>query len=238
MTGIDAIVVVVPAHNEADWIGDCLAALRRAVRRVRINVRVRVVLDACTDDTADRLPAWVAARQVDFRNVGAARAYGFSGLDRLPADGTWLASTDADSEVPLDWLVAQLDSAAEHDLFVGTVRVEDSPDRLPGLLAEHDLGYDLEPGHRHVHGANLGVRLSAYRDLGGFPPIRVHEDVELVRTALDAGLPIDWSNAAPVLTSARRSTRAPGGFAAALDALEERLRAEQRRRPLSSEGGR
>ncbi|PFG68512.1 glycosyltransferase family 2 protein [Enemella evansiae] len=242
MTGIDAMVVVVPAHNEADWLATCLASVQRAVRRVRIPVRVRVVLDACQDATAAQVPRWVHSLEVQYRNVGAARAVGFADLLEAPevespGRRTWLSCTDADSEVPADWLVAQLDSAAAgHDLFVGTVRVDDWSGRAPGLLAQHDLGYDLQPGHRHVHGANLGVRLSAYRSLGGFKPLRVHEDVELVRAAVDAQLPVDWSDAAPVLTSARRSTRAPGGFAAALDALEEQLRFEERH-PLSTEGG-
>lgn len=221
------MVVVVPAHNEAELIGGCLTALQEAIRRVRVPVRVRVVLDACQDGTAERLPDWVEPLTVQCRTVGAARAYGFADLDQAPGERTWLATTDADSQVPPGWLAAQLTSAAGHDLFVGTVRVADWTERPAGLIASHELGYQQRSGHRHVHGASLGVRLSAYRSLGGFGPLPVHEDVELVRAAVAAGLPIDWSAAAPVLTSARRTNRAPGGFAGALNALEEQLCTDQ-----------
>src|SRR5699024_7601881 len=81
-------------------------------------------------------------------------------------------------------------------------------------------GYHPGPGHRHIHGANIGISARAYRQLGGFDPLPVHEDVQLVRRAQAAGLTVAWSTAAPVMTSARRTARAPGGFAGHLAATE------------------
>ena len=81
-------------------------------------------------------------------------------------------------------------------------------------------GYLPGPGHRHIHGANIGISARAYRQLGGFDPLPVHEDVHLVRRAQEAGLTVAWSTAAPVTTSARRTARAPGGFAGHLSATE------------------
>ena len=46
-------------------------------------------------------------------------------------------------------------------------------------------------GHEHVHGANLGFTLAAYRAVGGFPHLPVHEDVELVRALRRLGRPVD-----------------------------------------------
>ena len=42
----------------------------------------------------------------------------------------------------------------------------------------------------------------------------------VVRRAQEAGLTVAWSTAAPVMTSARRTARAPGGFAGHLAATE------------------
>lgn len=52
VAGVERVLVVVPAHNEQDLLGECLSALQRAVRAVPIPTEVVVVLDACTDATA------------------------------------------------------------------------------------------------------------------------------------------------------------------------------------------
>jgi cellulose synthase/poly-beta-1,6-N-acetylglucosamine synthase-like glycosyltransferase len=84
------------------------------------------------------------------------------------------------------------------------------------LWIAHHLRAD---GHRHVHGANLGIRASALAGLGGWSPLVSGEDVELAARARDAGLVIRRSGAAPVVTSARLDGRAPDGFAAYLRRL-------------------
>ena len=55
---IELIGVVVPASNERQLIGACLDALARARTHLRrhvdgVDVRTIVVLDSCTDGTAD-----------------------------------------------------------------------------------------------------------------------------------------------------------------------------------------
>ncbi|OYO21257.1 glycosyl transferase family 2 [Enemella dayhoffiae] len=218
---VSEIVVVVPAHDEEELIGYCLAALRRAVDAVGVPVRVRVVLDDCRDATARLLPTWVEPVLCSVRNVGRARALGFTGLRTHPR--AWFATTDADSEVPIDWLLAQLDSGRDHDVFVGTVRVTDWHRRAGGTADRYAANYHPVVGHEHVHGANLGISARAYHRLGGFEPRSLREDVALVAAAEKVGLSIDRSAAAPVVTSARRSARTPGGFAATLDRLEAQL---------------
>ncbi|MEK6291641.1 MAG: glycosyltransferase family 2 protein, partial [Paraburkholderia tropica] len=49
------IGVVIPAHNEASWLGRCLFAAALAARHVELmgeSVCIVVVLDSCTDDSA------------------------------------------------------------------------------------------------------------------------------------------------------------------------------------------
>jgi hypothetical protein len=47
------IVVVIPAHDEADRLPACLASVAAPADAVEFPVTVLVVLDACTDDSED-----------------------------------------------------------------------------------------------------------------------------------------------------------------------------------------
>lgn len=59
-------VVIVPAHDEEERIGRCLAALASQVEVGPEEFEIVVVLDACTDDTA----AVVASTRADLRVDG------------------------------------------------------------------------------------------------------------------------------------------------------------------------
>jgi len=149
--------------------------------------------------------------QIDKRKVGAARA---SGADRLVRLGVrWLAFTDADTEVSPEWLVQQL--ALGVDVVCGSVAVDDwSPHAgHAGLLRTHfSENYNDRDGHRHIHGANLGVSAAAYLEAGGFESVPCHEDVYLVAALERIGARFAWSAAPRVITSARTNARARGGF--------------------------
>lgn len=212
---VDEVVVVVPAHDERNLLPGCLVALRKAARRCPLPVRLVVVLDSCSDGTADVLGPDVLAVPVAHRNVGAARAAGFAAA-RTSARA-WLACTDADTVVSPTWLVDQLARGA--DVVVGTVRVRDWSGHPDGLRARYERSYSDADGHRHVHGANLGISAAAYAHLGGFAPLRAHEDVDLVARAVAAGMTVDWTSGVVVHTSARTTGRAPDGFAAHLQGL-------------------
>lgn len=153
--------------------------------------------------------------------VGAARSAGVDAAAEWAgsAGSLWVANTDADSEVPGDWLLGQVAAAtAGHELVVGTVHP------LPGDLSAAELAtwwsrHSLNDGHDHVHGANLGFSLAAYRSVGGFLPLQVHEDVCLVAALREAGVSAIAPGGLGVRTSGRRRARAPDGFAAYLDSL-------------------
>jgi len=215
---IEAVVIVVPVHDEAALLDRCLRALAMAVSAVDIPCEVRIVLDACTDGSAS-----VAARHpfpvvhLAGGAVGAARASGIhramANLAHLPPDRVWIANSDADSVVPANWLRDQLDSAeAGADVVVGTVRpdFDDLSPRHRQLWLETHI-----PGlpNGHTHGANLGLRASTYLAAGGFTPVGEHEDVHLVDACRRIGASIVASDAAEVLTSGRFVGRTPGGYA-------------------------
>jgi cellulose synthase/poly-beta-1,6-N-acetylglucosamine synthase-like glycosyltransferase len=229
---IERVAVVVPAADEIERIGSCLHSIRRACATLpgllgrRVVTDVVVALDACTDGTAQFVASCtgVASVAVTARRVGVTRQAGSEyALARAAVAGiaperVWLASTDADSRVPADWLVHQLSRADDGaDLVLGTVcpdrELDDSARTL--WFARHQLN----EGHPHVHGANLGIRGSALRAVRGWPPAASGEDVELVARVRAGGGRIDRISTGRVITSARREGRAPAGFSSYLREL-------------------
>lgn len=231
--------VVVPAHDEAELIGRTLDSLRSAAAAARIAPRIVVVADACTDSTAAIAHrSGVEVVEIDAHSVGAARRAGFEHiLDRprtpaapdsrdhptISAGGAlWLATTDADSTVPRTWFSRHLAyRASGADLVAGTVVLEPGPAVDPlreRWTSEYSL--KIEAGrHHHIHGANLGFTAQAYRALGGFNALALHEDVDLVRRAAATGLSVVWALDVPVTTSRRTHGRSPGGFSDDLKAM-------------------
>lgn len=221
---IRRIAVVVPAADEEADIANCLFALRlskQALHRSRgdVVVHVLVVLDRCRD----RTPAIVAqfaevqALTTTARCVGMARRIGAQAAlaGGGQANGLWLASTDADSQVPQTWLsriVAEAQSGAE--VILGTV-----PPGI-GLPARLDTAWcdrhQASEGHPHVHGANLALRADAYISLGGWA-MSSGEDVDLAKRTSHRR--VSRTAAIPVTTSVRRNARAPHGFSSYLRSL-------------------
>lgn len=223
------ILVVVPVRNEERLLPACLSALARAAGRVEVPVRVQLVLDACTDGSADVPTSNVGVMQVDERNVGAARALGFAHAGANCAAETWFATTDADSEVDDRWLQTQLEYAhAGNDVVAGIVGVRSWADHAATTRQRYEQEYGTGDGHGHVHGANLGFRADTYWRVGGFRQLRTGEDVDLVARMAAGGARIAWAEDVRVTTSARRVGRAPQGFAAHLRRLENTYRAESR----------
>lgn len=229
---IDAVGVVVPAHDEAALLPRCLAALDRALAALPAELArfAVVVLDACRDASAAIATGWAGADRaviaIDARNVGAARAAGMRHvLAALTAERAriWLATTDADSEVPPGWLVEQLRFArGGAEAVAGSIQVTDWNGYPIGFGERFVQLYEpagSDDHHGHVHGANLGVRADAYLEAGGFASLATGEDHALWR-ALQAR-PRVSTRALAVTTSARRAARAPDGFSGFLRALDE-----------------
>ncbi|MDO9402848.1 MAG: glycosyltransferase [Polaromonas sp.] len=209
------IGVVVPAHNEEKYIAATLRALQRAAASPRLKeaVRIVVVLDACTDGTGEIARSLgVHTLQTRAGNVGVARAAG--ARHALDAGARWLAFTDADTLVHPDWLAEQLSHAS--DAVCGTVAVDDWSGYESAMRQHFEDTYTDADGHRHIHGANLGVSAEAYLRAGGFQPLASSEDVALVHALERSGSSITWSASPRVVTSARMDFRAPAGFGATL----------------------
>jgi len=221
----DGVVVVVPAHDEELLIGAALDAVRVAAARIapQVPTSVVVVANGCTDRTAElAAAAGATVLELATANVGAARAAGFAwALDRhvRRTGRLWVATTDADSRVAPDWLVAQLDAAAAGaEAYLGTI-VLDPADRalFAGWIAEYAAAFEAPDRHGHVHGATMGMWAQTYRRAGGFRALVESEDADLVTRLLAHGTRIAWDATCPVTTSSRLAARAPSGVARDLE---------------------
>ena len=116
--------VVVPARDEEDLIGACVAALAHQTGVARDAYEVILVLDRCTDATAERAVQAAAGMTLHLipangAGVGHARRTGMDlAAERLPPDGL-IATTDADSTPAPDWLATQLQAVAAGARAIG-----------------------------------------------------------------------------------------------------------------------
>ena len=233
--------VVVPAHDEEDLVGACVTALGNQAGVRRGEHEVLLVLDHCTDRTAEHARAAAAASDMPLhllrsgeRGVGATRRAGMDAArDRLLSlrrpEGL-IACTDADSVPAPDWVAAQLAAADRGARAIGgRIELSAAGGAMlgPGVLARRArqaegrhlrlLGADTPSGSTFEHwqfsGASMAVTAQTYRSVGGMSRRPALEDEAFERALHGAGIPIERSLAVRVTTSARLVGRAPAGLA-------------------------
>jgi glycosyltransferase involved in cell wall biosynthesis len=127
------IVVAIPALNEAERIGACLAALAR--QRDTLLPEVVVLLNNCTDESEAvvrqfALTAPMRVHAVD-RSLPAPRAFAATARRLVMAHAARLAgpdgvllTTDADAVAPPDWLAANLRAIEGVDAVAGRAVID------------------------------------------------------------------------------------------------------------------
>lgn len=233
---VEAVAVVVPAHDEEETIEACVESIFSAARRSRwrLPVSVCIVADRCTDNTEQRvrhvgseIARFEVVSQVRSRPLGAVRNLGarraVALLPRVRIDRLWLLHTDADTTVPETWIDDHLRHAHRSaDAVAGRADVQDYSAitaRAQRRYQEHLRSSENQLTHCHVYGANLGVRANLFRAVGGFPDISNGEDHGLWCRLLEAGASVRQPNDVRVRTSGRTHGRASGGLANLLRTL-------------------
>jgi glycosyltransferase involved in cell wall biosynthesis len=227
------IAVLIPARNEEQLLPRCLHSVQvaRAFLPPTFTSDVIVVSDCSSDATREIaeevLGCSGAVICTNEGMVGKARAlaahFALQRFDGAAAE-CWFANTDADCEVPANWLINQLHIASGGvDAVAGIVDVVDFSEHRCHVAQRFRETYriDSDGTHPHVHGANLGVRADAYLRAGGWGAIATAEDHDLWGRLKGSGHARVSDAALQVITSGRRVGRAPSGFADALAAHNE-----------------
>ena len=115
---IQAVGIVIPARNQCETIAKCIHSLFASNSHSgwRNSLWIVVVADACTDDTAKlarvALGAFGQVLEVCTRSRQAAHQIGsrlvMEHFRDVPRHTLLLASADATTELPRDWIEAQL----------------------------------------------------------------------------------------------------------------------------------
>ena len=196
-----------------------------------ISITICVVADSCVDQTAQIAVDALAGHQhgivieTDVQSAGAARALGSATTiarhdhpSRL-----WYANTDADTVVPSDWLRRHLRHAATGAGCVAGVVNLSRMDRRLRRAFHHSYRQGIgRHTHRHVHGANLGIRADVLLRIGNWPSVVSGEDQFLWDRAGAFGVARRADPRLVVETDGRLTGRAPDGFAADLARIPHR----------------
>lgn len=242
------VVVAVPVRDEEDGLPCLLHALATQDGTSDKNVSLHLLFDGCTDRGVVIAEAFFAEHtlagglSVIHRSVrpNAGRARGASAeLAISHLDGcseAILLTTDADTVPASDWVARSVDALRFVDVIAGYTSRDRTTDLLSrdaletyledlhGLRRRIDrIPYDPAPSHPWVGGANLGMRLTAYRALGGFRQLETSEDNDLVDRARHAGLRVRHAREVRVTTSSRTTGRARGGLADALKHMQDEV---------------
>ncbi len=163
------VSVVVPAINEEKYIRRCLEALAHQ-EHSGFDIEVILVDGNSTDRTREIASAYnVRVLVQKQRGIAQARQLGFEA-----ARGEIIASTDADSAPPRDWLmrlVAELHSAPEIVGVYGPIRLYDGKpyeDLLSHYLAGSYLYFNAVIQRPAFSGQNFAVWRAAWIRVGGF----------------------------------------------------------------------
>lgn len=218
--------VVIPARNESRLVSRCIRSVLHAAQEACVSPVIALVDDGSTDDTAAIARAAIPSGlgsvfSVAAGNVGAARALGMEQLaGHSPVKLEWVATTDADSVVPADWLRRQMQQyRSGADAVAGLVKLDDPPLELRRAFTETYRQNVTPTGHPHVHGANLGLRLESCMSVGNFRPLPCGEDQDIWHRLGAAGFTLISDSCSVVTTSSRLINRVEGGFAADLRRL-------------------
>lgn len=243
--GPKSVTVAIPVRDEAKHIARCLTALSRQSYPPDLVV---LLLNNCTDGTEKiartlrpdlRFGLHVACCQLlpHQSSAGHARRRVMAlGARKAGLDGV-LMTTDADAEVPPDWVrrnlawllrgadavcgQAVIDPVEAALLPPDLIADEVLERRLIGLL--DDMAWQIDPDqdnppprHTEASGASIAVHVAAFDRAGGIPAVPCGEDRAFIDALRGVDARIRHDPAIRVMVSGRVLGRAAGGMAETL----------------------
>lgn len=245
-------VVAIPVRDEAERIGRCLAALAR--QSVPAD-HIVLLLNNCTDRTAEVIKQLPQAHHrihiiecnldEPLASAGFARALAMKHAASVAAstrnEEAVILTTDADTEVPENWIEANLRAIEQGADAVCGMAVIDPLEALliPRHLHEDDareVAYgrlldeiatlvlpdlaDPWPRHTEDSGASIAIRASVLRRVGGMPCLHSGEDRALIERLRSIDARVRHDPKISVVVSGRIEGRAQGGMA---DTMRRRI---------------
>ena len=199
------ISVIIPALNEENNLSDCLNSLTNQITNIPYEI---VLVDNNSEDNTFKIAKSFAVRAVleKVRGRSYARQRG-----AIMATGKYLAFTEADCEVPHDWIQTIYDYYQINPNiigFAGCYTFKNSTPLMKKLvplsMAITSFLYKLIYGNHTFRGTNFTVQKKILLQAGGFNHEAVpFDDVELGLRAGKLG-PIKYNPKIKVLTSDRR----------------------------------
>ena len=236
-------VIAIPAHNEAERLPACLAAL--AAQRDTPPAEIVVLLNNCTDGSEDVVRRFAAGAPMRVHPIvrhlppqrafaGTARRLAMAHAARIAGPHGVLLTTDADAVAPPAWLAGNLRAiAAGADAVAGRAVIDPVEAKLiPAVLHEADArecAYgalldeiaslldpdpaDPWPRHDEHNGASIAVRVPAWARAGGIPAKRLGEDRAFLAALRRGDARLRHALEVWVTVSGRIEGRAKGGMA-------------------------
>lgn len=246
--------VAIPTRDEASLIARCLKALadQQDAPAFAVVLFLNNCQDDTAREVAAIAPSLPCALRVyegelppELADAAWARRLALNAAAALVRPEGVVLSTDADSFANPDWIRANLDCIERGaDIVCGFVAPDfsDAPsldfETLQHGAREYEYSQlasellclidpdpaDPWPRHQMETGANLAIRASVLRELGGVPHVCPGEDQALARLAERAGYAIRHDFKPQVTTSSRVQGRAAGGWSADLKARADHRR--------------
>ena len=244
------MLIAIPVKNETERIAKCLQALafQHEAPPYQIVLLLNNCTDttgAVVNALARKLPVPLHSMEINLprklANAGYARHLVMEAAAQLVAPNGVLLTTHADSQVDPNWIAYNLralgrgaDAVAgrididpvEAALIPSSLHEDDARECLYGALLDTinatldpDV-FDPLPRHTEHSGASIAVTLSAYRRVGGMPPIPLGEDRAFFAALRRIDARIRHAPEVRVTVSARTNGRATGGMA---DTIRRRL---------------
>ena len=160
------ISVVIPAHNEAKYLPDTLAALKRVTAKIGVVAQIIVVNDASTDRTAELArEQGVQVVDVELRNIGAVRNAGAE-----MAVHERLFFLDADTELPEKTLIDAMKALDKGAAGGGAHVTIPDAETIPFLkrMMFYGMRTVWQVIGRWAAGCFMFCRTDDFRDFGGF----------------------------------------------------------------------
>jgi glycosyltransferase involved in cell wall biosynthesis len=193
--------VIIPAHNEEQFIGNCLHSIYESCNYFKINPEIIVVLNRCIDNTKD-IAVGLGAKYVEenTRNLAKIRN---TGIKR--SKGEIVITIDADSIMTKEYVEALINNIKSNKFIGGGTRVDFNRKSL-GIKATK-MVLDIFAKLSGLVCGSFWFYRKYYEEVGGFnEELHFGEDLDFAKRLKIYGktIKLKYGIAGKIITSTRK----------------------------------